>query len=160
MPGSSKGFTVEHTLGKTHSQLFWSSDFLTGLQAPINQQLLLKERPATMDKAVKGAIDVEYALQFGQETMEVHAVQRTVEDKCLEQLTQTVERMAIQMEKQESQLKADREQPSERSSNSNRMARRHSLCFMCGQEGHFRQNRLFNGNVPARKVPGGWHEKK
>ena len=39
--------------------------------------------------------------------MEVHAVQSTIEDKYLEQLTQTVERMAIQMEKQ-SQLKADR----------------------------------------------------
>ena len=65
---------------------------MTGLRAPISQQLLLEERPATIDKAVIGPIDVEYALQFGQETMEVHAVQRTVEDKRLEQLTQTVER--------------------------------------------------------------------
>ena len=48
-----------------------------------------------MDKAVEGAIDVEYALQFGQKTVEVHAVQRTIEDKHLKQLTQTVERMAI-----------------------------------------------------------------
>ena len=80
--------------------------FLMGQRAPISQQLLLKECPATMDKAVKGAIDVEYALQFGQETVEVHAVQCTIEDKCLEQLTQTVEGMAIQMEKLESQLKA------------------------------------------------------
>ena len=134
--------------------------FLTGLRAPISQQLLLKECPATMEKAVKGAIDVEYALQFGQETVEVHAVQRTIEDKRLEQLTQTVERMAIQMEKLESQLKADRERPSERSSNSNRMARRHNLCFLCGQEGHFRRSCPLNGNVPARKVPGVWHEKK
>ena len=110
---------------------------MTGLRAPISQQLLLEERPATIDKAVKGAIDVEYALQFGQETMEVHAVQRTVEDKRLEQLTQTVEMMAIQMEKQESQLKADRERPSERSSNSNRIAWCYNLCFLCGQEGHF-----------------------
>ena len=111
---------------------------LMSLQAPISQQLLLKERLATMYQAVKGAIDVEYALQFGQETVEVHAVQRTIEDKRLEQLTQTVERMATQMEKLESQLKADRKRPSERSSNSNRMARRHNLYFLCGQEGHFR----------------------
>ena len=100
-----------------------------------------------MDKAVKGAIDGQYGLQFGQETVEVHAVQRTIEDKRLEQLTQTVERMAIQMEKLESQLKADREQPSERSSNSNWMARCHNLF---GQEGHFRQNCL----------PAGWHKEK
>ena len=131
--------------------------FLMGQRAPISQQLLLKERPATMDKAVNGAIDVEYALQFRQETVEVHAVQRTIEDKCLEQLTQTVEGMAIQMEKLESQLKADREQPSERSSNSNWMAHRHNLCFLYGQEVHFRQNCPINGNVPAPKVPGGWH---
>ena len=86
--------------------------FLMGQRAPISQQLLPKERPATMDKAVKGTIDVEYALQFGQETVEVQAVQRTIEDKRLEQLTQTVEGKAIQMEKLEklekleSQLKA------------------------------------------------------
>ena len=34
---------------------------------------------------------MEYALQFGQETVKVHVVQRTIEDKHLEQLTQTVE---------------------------------------------------------------------
>ena len=112
--------------GKDAQLIVLVQRLLTSMRAPISQQLLIKERPATMDKAVKGAIDVEYALQFGQETVEVHAVQYTIEDKHQEQLTQTVQRMAIQMGKLESQLKADREQPSQRSSNNNRMAHRHN----------------------------------
>lgn len=36
-----------------------------------------------MDKEVQGAIEVQYALQFAQEVMEVHAIQHTVEDKHL-----------------------------------------------------------------------------
>ena len=123
--------------GEDAQSIVLVQQFLIGLWASISQQLLLKEHPATMDKVLKGAIDVEYALQFGQETVEVHAVQCTIEDKCLEQLSQTVERMAMQMGKLESQLQADRNRPLERSSNSNRMARCHNLCFLCGQEGQF-----------------------
>ena len=118
--------------------------FLMGLQAPIRQQLLLQERPATMDKAVRGDVEVEYALQFGQETREVHAVQPTVKDKCLEQLSQTMEWMALQLEKLEGQLMEDRYKLSNTSSNSTQKqatyrgarARHHNLCFLCGQEGH------------------------
>ena len=59
--------------------------------------------------------------QFGQETREVHAVQHTAEDKCLEQLSQTTDRIAFQLEKLAGQLKADRYKPSEASSNSTQM---------------------------------------
>lgn len=70
-----------------------------------------------MDKAVKGAMEVEYVLQFGQEMREMHAVQRTAEDKHLEQLSQTMEKMALQLEKLEGQLRADRYTQLEASSN-------------------------------------------
>ena len=98
---------------------------------------------------------------------EVHAAQPTVEDKRLEQLSQTMERMALQLEELEGQLREDRYKLSDASSNSTQKqaiyrgarARRHKLCFLCGQEGHFRRDCLLNDNVPARMVPGGWHEK-
>ena len=54
--------------------------FLTGLWTPIRQELLLKECPTTIDKAVKRAMEVEYTIQFGQETLEVHLGQDTTED--------------------------------------------------------------------------------
>ena len=60
--------------------------FLTGLWAPINQELLLRGT-ATMDKVYKGVTEVEYALQSGQETREVYAIQHLAEDKHLEQLS-------------------------------------------------------------------------
>lgn len=64
-----------------------------------------------MDKEVQGAIEVQYALQFAHEVMEVHAIQHTVEDKHLQQLSQTMKRMGLQLEKLEGQMKAPSKPP-------------------------------------------------
>lgn len=53
--------------------------FLTGLQASICQQLLLKRCSATLDEAVKSARDIESALEFdsrNQSVVPVHVVQQ------------------------------------------------------------------------------------
>ena len=57
-------------------------------------------------------------LQFHQETREVHAFQHTIEDKRLEQLYQTMERIALQLDKLEGQLRVDKYKPPKASANS------------------------------------------
>lgn len=64
-----------------------------------------------MDKEIQEAIQVQYALQYAQEVMEVHAIQHTVEDKHLQQLSQTMKRMGLQLEKLEGQMKAPSKPP-------------------------------------------------
>ena len=81
--------------------------FLTVLLGSVSQQLLLKGRPANLEQAIKEATEVEYALHISRETAEVHAVQQSTSDKRLDQLTQTMEKMALQLEKLEAKLQVE-----------------------------------------------------
>ena len=81
--------------------------FLTGLLGSVSQQLLLKGWPVNLEQAIKEATDVEYALHFSRETAQVHAVQQSTSDKRLDHLTQTMEEMALQLEKLESKLQVE-----------------------------------------------------
>ena len=81
--------------------------FLTGLLGSVSQQLPLKGRPANLDQAIKEATEEEYVLHFSRETAEVHTVQQSASDKRLDQLSQTMERMALQLEKLESKLQVE-----------------------------------------------------
>ena len=81
--------------------------FLTGLLGSVSQQLLLKGWPANLEQAIKEATEVKYALHFSRETAEVHTVQQSTSDKRLDQLTQTMEKMALQLEKLEAKLQVE-----------------------------------------------------
>lgn len=65
-----------------------------------------------MDKAVKGAM--QWSTHYSLAKMrEVHAVQHSAEDKCREQLSQTMVRIILQLQKWEGQLKADKHRHSD-----------------------------------------------
>ena len=142
--------------------------FLTGLLGSVSQQLLLKGRPANLEQAIKEATEVEYALHFSRETAEVHAVQQSTSDKRLDQLTQTMEKMALQLEKLEAKLQVESQRLPTPAISDNRgqgrgnrrNQRRSNCCFQCGEEGHFRRECPLNFREPARKVPGGWQDKQ
>ena len=57
--------------------------FLTGLSPKICQQLLLRGKPDTLQRAVEDAATIEYALSFEVETDEVHEVVAIQKPHCI-----------------------------------------------------------------------------
>ena len=141
--------------------------FMTGLQAPIRQHLLLQGAPTTLDAAVKQAVAIEYALDFAKTTedsKEVNAVQThsggatSGGAESISQLQRTMEQLVQRLESLESQLASTT--GARRAHNdpgtSPRYARRRGRCYLCGEEGHYRRECHLNFAEPARKASRGW----
>ena len=61
----------------------------------------------SVNSCSKEAGEVKYALQFSNSHVtKVHAIQQSVADKHVDQLTQTLEKTALQLEKQEDLLES------------------------------------------------------
>lgn len=84
--------------------------FLTGLRAPICQQLLLKGRPDTLQAAVKSAREIESALDFdGQsQAVPIHVVQQ--KDESILHLQEAVRDLSSKFAALETQLKGTQQQ--------------------------------------------------
>ena len=71
--------------------------------------MLLRGWPQELEEAIKEAEEVEYVLQFSNPSVtEVNAIQQPAADKHLDQLTQTMEKMALQLKKLEAKLQEEK----------------------------------------------------
>lgn len=154
--------------------------FITGLRAPVSQQLLLKNsKPASLDEALKIAGEVEFVLNLEkqplQATSAINAV-KTQEEQRLDSLQQAVVQMTKKLETLEaklsqaparrtSEIAESKPDPGRSASSSGfgpraRFPRRRwqddKPCFLCGEFGHWRRECPLNSNKPAREVAGGW----
>ena len=150
--------------------------FLTGLRAPISQQLLLRGRPDQLEKAIKDATEVEYALNFDRARVqqqvnamsERHLHAGAAEfvpkpDVALQKLQTALDAMTKRMETLEATLtkqmeapRRDSHPPVSRVGVGRRNAgRRPPVCYLCGQEGHIKRTCPLNFAGPAR-MAGSW----
>lgn len=147
--------------------------FITGLRSPISQQLLLRGRPEQLEKAIKDATEVEYALNFESARVQqpVYAVtERQLrvsanefvpkQEATLQKLQTALDEMTKRMEALESTLaKAQRDSNATaatgRSGSRRNADRKPPVCYLCGQEGHIKRTCPLNYQGPAR-MAGGW----
>jgi len=147
--------------------------FITGLRSPISQQLLLRGWPEQLEKAIKDATEVKYALNFESARVQqpVYAVtERQLrvsanefvpkQEATLQKLQTALDEMTKRMEALESTLaKAQRDSNATAatgSSGSRQNAdRKPPVCYRCGQEGHIKRTCPLNYQGPAR-MAGGW----
>ena len=150
--------------------------FLTGLRAPISQQLLLRGRPDQLEKAIKDATEVEYALNFDRARVqqqvnamsERHLHAGAAEfvpkpDVALQKLQTALDAMTKRMETLEATLTKQMEAPRRDSHlpvsgvgvGRRNAGRRPPVCYLCGQEGHIKRTCPLNFAGPAR-MAGSW----
>jgi len=139
--------------------------FLTGLLPKVREQLLLRGKPDTLQRAVEDAINIEYALNFEkplEDVQEVHAIHRKTQPqetqtstKLQDSLDEIVRRLeALEKVKQSSPRpqRYSTAQPQRR----DRFGREANLrCWMCGELGHLKRQCPLNYNGPVEPV-GGW----
>ena len=135
--------------------------FLTGLRPDISRQLLLRSRPTTFTAAVKDATDVEYALEFGGEEVNIHAIRPTQPTpepsnaaalyQKLDALTKRLESLEVTIGKSQTPIRSGYGR-----GRGDRRDRRIGPCYNCGEEGHLRRNCPLNYYGPAPKVDDSW----
>ena len=136
--------------------------FLTGLRPEIGRQVLLHQKPANFNAAVKDAMAIEYALEFGEEDDTVHTVgqkQKTSEDvsntaALLDALTKRLE--SLEMTIQKTQVKSRPAEGLGYGRNQGQRSRRVGPCYKCAEEGHLRRNCPLNYYRPAPTVDNSW----
>lgn len=147
--------------------------FITGLRSPISQQLLLRGRPEQLEKAIKDATEVEYALNFESARVQqpVFAVtERQLrasanefvpkQEATLQKLQTALDEMTKRMEALESTLAKARQGSNTAAATGRLGSRRNAgrklpVCYLCGQEGHIKRTCPLNYQGPAR-MAGGW----
>ncbi len=157
--------------------------FLTGLRAPISQQLLLRKRPDEFRRAVDDATEVEYALNFDgtcrdrsqrevntmrdQQPQPADSSHPTRPDEKLSQLQHALDEMTKRMESLELMLKTKQEAETRPPGRGGRRPatagfqgtrdrmRGRWTCYRCGQEGHIKRNCPLNFAGPAQTA-GSW----
>jgi len=139
--------------------------FVTGLLPPICRQLLLKGQPTSLDNAIKGANDAEYALTFHPSSENVDEVNVIQQKSLPQQKTQGLEALLEGVTKRlealelkiESSKATQRESPraSQRIQYRQPRPSRQRYCWICGDPGHLQRDCPLNENRPVQKV-GGW----
>lgn len=149
--------------------------YLTGLRPTISRQIFLCKKPNTLQQAITNATEVELALSFDTTSDEakVHVVtaNQPAQNEFFTKLQQVLESVSKQLEQLESKLQ---EAPhaqgrphatggGNRQQNSAKVNRRprpgDSYCFLCFEEGHWKQDCPLNFDRPARRV-GCWSERR
>lgn len=154
--------------------------FLTGLLPAISQQILLKGRPTTLEKALEEASEIEYALDFAKSREPQHEVNAVRENTVqadgratagsskLDKLEEAMRQMMERFETLESRIRecpaptrtreasAAGTQRAEPRSERRTRPRNGYRCFLCGEEGHFKRQCHLNFTEPARTVGGSW----
>ena len=136
--------------------------FLTGLRPEIGRQLLLHQKPANFNAAVKDAMAIEYALEFGGEDDTIHSVgqkQKTGEEvpntaALLDALTKRLESLETTIQK--SQVKSQPAKGLGYGRNQGQRSRHIGPCYKCGEDGHLRRGCPLNYYRPAPKVDDSW----
>ena len=129
--------------------------FMTGLRSSTGCQLLLKGKPASLDDAIKQAVEIEYALEFsddgslGVRQQDILTVQDSSNSdrEELERLTKLIESLSRKVENIEEKLGQPHRNTETRT------------CYQCGMVGHLKRQCSLNSHGPARKVTGGWPRK-
>jgi len=133
--------------------------FLTGLVAPICCQLLLKDKPTTIEQAITS---IEYALKFepvSEQPSEINAIHKSSlppDNSDSRKLHALVESMTKKMTELEAKLDSatkTQQQYSVRQWQPNADYPR--TCWQCGEPGHVHHYCPLNGDRPVRSI-GGW----
>ena len=148
-------------LAETVTSSVFLQRFLTGLRPDISRQLLLRSRPTTFTVAVKDATDVEYALEFGGEEVNIHAIRPTQPTpepsnaaalyQKLDALTKRLESLEVTIGKSQTPIRSGYGR-----GRGDHRDRRIGPYYNCGEEGHLRRNCPLNYYGPAPKVDDSW----
>ena len=128
--------------------------FLTGLLPPISRQLLIHGKPKTLDEAIKGAVQVEFGLEFGSTRVPQDASYYTSGEKegvasatglhSIQEdskLQKTMEELAHRLGNLEVYVKRSQQQPRyNRRNGGRRRPIQDRKCWVCGEEGHFQRS--------------------
>ena len=154
--------------------------FITGLRAPISRQLLLRGKPESLKNAVKDACEIEYAMNFeveGRKQEDVNVVHQKPKEmqpvathlQDVESIKQDLwQQIDKRMEAMETKLEAmvlgssRNSQPKSFDPRSQRghwrgrgRGVRRQACWLCQEEGHFKDQCPLNYKGPVRSV-GDW----
>ena len=131
--------------------------FLSDLQPAIGQQVLLKEKPTSLEAAIEVATNVEEVLELGkQKLIAVNAVCEEEGDSEVKLLRKEMEAMVLRVETLQKQLdEAYREQRRNQRTQGRQQKyysqKQKPICWKCGIEGHVQRNCCnLNYRDPAR----------
>ena len=140
--------------------------FVTGLLPAISRQLLLKGKPAALDRAIADTGDIEFALTFEsphEDSQDVNVVQRKPPVQTDSQKLQSVlDQVTKRLEALETKVQTTPKPAQQYNPQPPRPARQRSwfnnadrVCWLCGEVGHIRRECPLNTTWPARSV-GSW----
>ena len=150
--------------------------FMTGLTPRISQQILLQEKPASLEEAVKSAEAIEYTFNFEQKSLEpitqtdkINAVGKphsTEDPKVVTQLQHTLEQVTKRLETLETRLQPDRNSNSPRNyrrrgpnDRSQGRGQEHQSCWGCGELGHLQRDCPYLNYYGPAQMVAGWPRK-
>jgi hypothetical protein len=132
--------------------------FLTGLLPHISRQVLTLGKPATLNEAVKSAVQVEYALRFGEKVIAHNVVADTVSNEEITtvhkqeaELQGMMKDLVERMERLESAMRNDQRQYTGRGRGRPVQDR---TCWACGEKGHMRRDCHLNCKGPVQRARG------
>ena len=138
--------------------------FLSGLAPSIGKQVLLKGRPGNMEDAIKTAKEVEFALQFGERsveqpldvcTVDAKPPKPNIEQESITQLQKAVEELTKRMDTWEMRKRTSSDRQFRR-----RRDRREIRCYSCQEWGHYRSECPLNDQQPGSVKGRAWLDRQ
>ena len=149
--------------------------FLTGLRASVSKQVLLRGQPENLEEAISEATQVEYALNFDAQARhtsgDVNVVHQHQEpcptpkenreissgEARWKEVCQTLEVMSTRLEALEKGFQHHNQLfGGSRNRQRYRGQRNRRVCYLCGEEGHFKRECPLNSNRPVLKEGSSW----